>query len=517
MSTDNEFEWAETPAITVENVGYFGNKLIRFMAAYAAASFIGDCTISNFDFSEWGIHYPRVDNRRYRRTILIDHIEQFDFKNLRSQVRRDPSLHIIVRHFLQRQELFLPPKTYNEIFPIISKDVPVFSDKYLVINIRAGDILSGFVEWYPLIPIGFYVELVRTTGLTPVFTGQLDDCLYVDNLRKAFPNATFIESQGAVRDFDTIRLSANIVPSVSTFSVVAAWLSNAKTVYLPLNGFLNPCHKHEIDLIPTDDARYRFFLFPLNYALPEEEALIHHSRIEGMWKEISVSRVKQLKRASPLIASGESMPEEYNVPGFDERWYIHQYPNAALDISDGWYKNGMHHYIDIGRTLGYRYSKITFDTSCPNVAIGCRAWQSSISQWSKGKTIYDDAMRAVNGNRNVDYAFHTELECDPWWVVDLGGEYDIKEIMIFNRKGIRALQERNSPLLIEVAPAEQVSWSTLFKMDEGSFFGADDSGLSPLHILVQDVRRSRFLRVKLITDRNCLSLAQIEIYAIPFP
>jgi hypothetical protein len=516
MSTNTDFKWSETPAITVENVGYFGNKLIRFMAAYAAASFIGDCTISNFDFPEWGIHYPKVDNRRYRRTILIDHIEQFDFKILRLQVAIDPSLHIIVRHFLQRQDLFLRPQVYNEIFPVISKDIQVFSEKYLVINVRAGDILSGFVEWYPLIPIGFYIELVNKTNLIPVFVGQLDDCLYIDNLRKAFPNAKFIMSQGAIRDFDTIRLSANIVPSVSTFSVMAAWLSNAKTVYLPLNGFLNPCHKREIDLVPVDDARYRFFLFPLNYALPEKDALVHHSRIEGMWKEISAARVKHLKKASPLIAGAESMPEGYQVPGFDERWYIHEYTSAAIDISDGWYENGMHHYIDIGRFLGYRPCEATFDSHYPNVAIGCRAWQSSISQWSKGRTIYDDAIRAVNGNRNTDYAFHTELERNPWWIVDLGVEYDIKEILIFNRKGIRALQERNSPLLIETSQSEEDQWTFLFKMEEGSFFGADDSGLSPLRILVHDGHRCRFLRVKLITSSNCLSLAQIEVYGVPF-
>lgn len=508
-------DWIETPAITVENPGYLGNKLLRFMAVHAAAEHVGNCTISNFDFPEWGKRFPKVDYRRFRKTILVDHVEQFNFGVLRALSRQDPSLHIVVRHYLARQELFLNREVYNEIFPINSQDVPVFGDDHLVVNIRTGDILTGYCHWYPLIPIAFYQDLVRQTGLSPVFVGQLDDCRYVSELMKVFPRATFIPSQGAVRDFDTIRLSANVVAAVSSFSVVAAWLSQAKTVFLPLDGFLNPCHKREIDLVPTDDPRYRFFLFPLNYALPEERALRHHCRLEGTWKEISRERVRQLKTAAPLLPRSQTMPEAYRVPGFDERWYVHEYLDAAIDISDGWYEDAMHHYIDIGRHLGHRPAQnVTPAAAYPNVALGCRAWQSSVSAWSKGRTIYDDAMNAVDGNRNIDYAFHTELEQNPWWTVDFGKVHELKEIVVYNRKGPRQLQRRASPLLFQVS-LDGKEWRDLFRTPIGAMFGAEDGGLTPLRYTVQDIVQSRFLRIMVLQERGCLHLAQVEVYALP--
>jgi hypothetical protein len=412
----------------------------------------------------------------------------------------------VVRHLLQRQELFLHRDVYNEIFPIISEDVPVFGDDHLVVNVRTGDILTGFADFYPLIPIAFYRDLVQQTKLSPVFMGQLDDCLYVTELRKGFPGATFIPSQGPVRDFDTIRLSANIVPAVSTFSIVAAWLSRAKTVFFPLDGFLNPCHRREIDLVPTDDLRYRFFLFPLNYALPEEQALQHHRRLEGTWKEISHAHVRQLKTAAPLLPRGETMPENYD-PGLDERWYIHEHLNAALAVSDGWYEDAKHHYIDIGRHLGYRPSPELGDAPAyPNVALGCRAWQSSVSVWSKGRTIYDDAMNAVNGDRGCDYAFCTDFERNPWWIVDLGRSYELKEIAIYNRKGPRSLQERASPLLLE-ASLDGQSWQDLYRMPIGAMFGTDDGGLTPLRYSAHNIIQLRVLSVSRCFEKRNVSIS----------
>jgi hypothetical protein len=56
-----------------------------------------------------------------------------------------------------------------------------------------------------------------------------------------------------------------------------------------------------------------------------------------------------------------------------------------------------------------------------NLALRKSATQSSVSEWSRRPTVEQDAAGAVNGNRNGLHKFHTGLEDNPWWQVDLGG------------------------------------------------------------------------------------------------
>ena len=55
------------------------------------------------------------------------------------------------------------------------------------------------------------------------------------------------------------------------YAWLAAWLScSAENIFLPVNGLFNPMQKNGVDLLPFDDLRYKFFLFPINYAVPVE-------------------------------------------------------------------------------------------------------------------------------------------------------------------------------------------------------------------------------------------------------
>ena len=234
--------------------------------------------------------------------------------------------------------------------------------------------------------------------------------------------------------------------AVSTFSWLAAWLSDAATIIVPLSGFYNPAHHREIDLLPVDDIRYRYFLFPLNFGLPEQEALQYHERMKGCWKEISRNQVALLKSASPFLRVPR---ENYNgglparsVQGaaiaFDPVWYAHQYLDAAMEISEGWFEDPLHHYLEVGRLRGYHATRPLqderpVDLTLPNIALNKRATQSSLSQWSRGSTPEEDAGQAVNGLPAKDYAFHTDNEHNPWWMVDLGSAAQIHLIRIYNR------------------------------------------------------------------------------------
>ena len=71
------------------------------------------------------------------------------------------------------------------------------------------------------------------------------------------------------------------------------------------------------------------------------------------------------------------------------------------------------------------------DEDLIEIAHDKNAFQSSISKWS----LKDDAKRAIKSDLKVDdYAFHTGIENNPWWIVDLENAYDIEYIKIINRK-----------------------------------------------------------------------------------
>jgi len=130
----------------------------------------------------------------------------------------------------------------------------------IVISVRLGDVLTNAHPNYFPLPLSWYDDLVRITGLAPIFVGEFGEDYYSDALRRRFPRARFIGSADPMADFAFIRNSVHIVPSVGTFSWLASWLSEtAKTIYLPVAGLINQGARPDVDLLPLDDGRYRFF------------------------------------------------------------------------------------------------------------------------------------------------------------------------------------------------------------------------------------------------------------------
>lgn len=69
-----------------------------------------------------------------------------------------------------------------------------------------------------------------------------------------------------------------------------------------------------------------------------------------------------------------------------------------------------------------------------NLAIGKNATQSSISIWSH----IDDANRAINYDLgDINFAFHTGLEDNPYWMIDLENIEHCIRITKENNKGIK--------------------------------------------------------------------------------
>ena len=278
------------PVFVTRPFGNLANRMIQHMVALAVQAQAPACILSGMELDEWGIR-TRPDDGTWSELALVD-LQRIDVAETARLLNSRSVIRIVHRGYGQRMENFLPRAHYRHVFVSDAADVMVYDERHLLMNVRSGDVVAGLFLDYVLTPIAFYRDLIALTGLIPVFMGQLEPNAYTDALRQAFPDALFHDSQGAVRDFETVRRAANIVVSVSTFSWLAAWLSDAVQIHLPVNGLLNPMQYPSVDLLPLDDPRYRFWLFPINHAAPDFEAA--HRGFDGQWREVSADELARI-------------------------------------------------------------------------------------------------------------------------------------------------------------------------------------------------------------------------------
>lgn len=292
------------------------------------------------------------------------------------------SLYQNINNFPRRDEV-----DYDTIFPPLDSREGGGEDE-LVINIRGGDILQGISDLYGMLPVEFYKFIAKKTGKKCIFYGQLDESPYMDELRAAFPDATYIPSRGVARDFDFIRKSKHIIPCVSTFSWMASWLSSATKIYFPVAGLLNPAQHYYGMLLPLDDPRYEFYLFPVYEALHVNEYRSYIDPIRHSWRYMSHDDLREAvkQRTSDIdchlqafniedfMEMYDDSREEFAHHGVrgmvntyldkwfpegrapvhvDRGYYTRKYQQAALDISEGRYNNETDHFIKCGQFQGY--------------------------------------------------------------------------------------------------------------------------------------------------------------------
>jgi hypothetical protein len=378
------------PVFHVDLIGDMANRMIQYMVALKFASLVPGCCISNVDMSDWGINHPAlpaagpIERERRQQHVALDEL---------SAAMRDGRANRVKYHgFGQRMENFLDADFYRGVFVCPFQEDLGFGSDVLLCPVRGGDIIDGPARDYPLTPPKFYADIIAQTGLRPVFMGQTEPNHYTDRLRLHFPNALFLKSRGAMRDFETIRQSKNIVVGVSTFIWLAAWLSHAETIHLAVNGLLNPLQVPVVDLLPFGDPRYRYHLFPLNYGVSREDQEAAHAAIAPFWRLVPADLLqRQIAEAPRVPVDWPSMLAAYDeayylatnadvaigvsegwLPngqahyvgaafregrfGFplDRKWYAMQYPLAALEVAAGDYLDFTHHYVAVGRARGYR-------------------------------------------------------------------------------------------------------------------------------------------------------------------
>jgi len=374
----------------LDMIGNLGNQMIEYMVALKFASLVPGCSISNVDLSEWGIvHAPLPSRGAVAAARQQQHI---DIPGLAAQMNAGAIQRLEYHGFGQRMENFLDCDFYRRVFVPPFNETLGFGDDVLLCPVRSGDVVDGAAPDYPLTPLKFYADVIAATGLKPVFMGQTGHNAYTDRLRRMFPNAPFLETRGPVRDFETIRQSKNILVGVSTFVWLAAWLSEADNIHLAVSGLFNPMQSPVVDLLPFGDPRYRFHLFPLNYAVDPANLDMAHPAIEPYWRLLPPALLRQQFVAAPrfprdladfLAVYDEGyyladnpdvcsyvkagfLPDgrkHYAEAGFFERrfpfpldrgWYALNYPLAAFEVAQGDYADFSHHYLAIGKERGYR-------------------------------------------------------------------------------------------------------------------------------------------------------------------
>jgi hypothetical protein len=114
--------------------------------------------------------------------------------------------------------------------------------------------------------------------------------------------------------------------------------------------------------------------------------------------------------------------------------------------------------------------------------------RSSSGPFSRLRVNLRDRSCAEEGRPWKDYAFHTDEEQNPWWMVDLGVVARIHHIRVFNRDRVPELGHRRaSPLVVE-GSEDGIAWRVLFQTQPGQIFGGYSGG-SPLLWSTEDRRR----------------------------
>ena len=379
--------------------GNAGNVMFVYLTALKLRQALGTGRIVGVNLPMWQIdiaeeyktgkstmHFPRPLEARTRGRVPVEAIRSYARDHRIEQIELEgfcqPAANLPDRHSID----------FRLMFDGRESGAAGYGDDTLLISIRGNEILGAVHPDYTLLPAQFYAELAESTGLRPVVFGQIADNPYVDELRRVLPGAVFQPGRNPLHDFEVIRRSRNIVVSVSTFAWLAAWLSDASRIILPVSGLFHPNQHKSTCLIPHGDPRYEYYLFPINRAVPVHLFQAAHRPMAGRWRRISDAMLREMFEGAPRhpVRLGkyleafdaqsyvEAYPDQqhnraahgdnavfdhFMAEGFwsgrapfriDPHWYCQTYPDAAWEIGQHDFIDEAHHFVEIGRERGYR-------------------------------------------------------------------------------------------------------------------------------------------------------------------
>ena len=141
-----------------------------------------------------------------------------------------------------------------------------------------------------------------------------------------------------------------------------------------------------------------------------------------------------------------------------------------------------------------------------NLARRKPARQSSICEQFGSDNTKLAAAGAVSGLLTGSYQFHTALQDQPWWQVDLQSSCRIAEIRIHNRLDNASFRSNRLRLLLS---DDGVEWQEVLRREGTTPFGGLDG--DPLIWAPSIPPRARYVRLQLL-DCGILHLDQVEIF-----
>jgi hypothetical protein len=230
--------------------------MFQYVFALALQARVPEAVISGLTLPEWGIAMPPAPPCGGRRIEIRK--QDVPFRKLVRLMQESETIDVDLRRLNVRVEYFGDRlDQIRRTFPPGSAEGAGADE--IAINIRGAEILSGKHRNFIPIPISFYEAIIESTGLRPVFVGQIAEDSYSEALRKRFPDARFVTHGFGLRDFHYLRASHAIVAAVSSYSWLAAWLSETATrIYVPVVGLYHPGARPDCNLLPRDDGRYVF-------------------------------------------------------------------------------------------------------------------------------------------------------------------------------------------------------------------------------------------------------------------
>ena len=246
--------------IQIVERGGHTNVLLQYLFAYALCEKIDGYKVSGINS-----HNLEFVSKRHRASLLAVSVPLQDtpVDRIVQIIKSSGVSRLKYRGVPSMIENFPDLQVSRNLIPRLSTPTYCARHDEILISVRGAETLEDCHPDYGPIPINFYRQVISTTGLRPVFLGQIGNDWYSEALRESFPNGKFICSKDAWSDFEAIRFATYIIPSISTFSWLASWLSFADRIFLPALGFINPKQRADSWFIPENDKRYAAFKFPV--------------------------------------------------------------------------------------------------------------------------------------------------------------------------------------------------------------------------------------------------------------
>lgn len=271
--------------LIVRHRGRAGNRLFQYFFCAELARRSGNHCVTDVHIPDLGIETD-TGPAESDRFLNIEGKHEFDVAGIVSTLRDGDHTGATFSGFAMRLEYY-DRAFCKHLLNLKTVGGMGFGPEFLAINIRAGDIFNGphpdlisqgyggpygadhlykgvHPDYRPL-PLHHYEKLVKETGLRPVFIGETGSHkVYECALRRRFPNAVFTGERPPKEDFLMLMGSSNIALAISSFSWLAAWLSDARTIHIPVAGMFDPNQRSDINLLPPpSDTRYVRHPMPL--------------------------------------------------------------------------------------------------------------------------------------------------------------------------------------------------------------------------------------------------------------